>query len=445
MSDLAPQAMNAVPDKPRSFGYKCQWLAIRTEETAAVADSIFLRNVRPCNWAEGIAGAYERKVFVSPPVSGWTFVVGNILPGVGNPDGPDWLPDRCTPLIAHLSRRFEEVQYFGTHRIVGYHAWAKAERGRIVRVYAYLGEQGVTLWNRGEQTPEEHALGFNFLESADETEDIPFEDLGGTLPDEESVMQIAGKWSIDPQSLDGLDIETGLGIIGDLGPTFYRLNSGRLTLREYQRMAPGMAGLVGWAAKLIGRPIETASYAPEPGSYLFLDYADLPSYARQEIDPHLARALKRCPNVLLVHTVPMIGRNEGLGVYLLNDGGTIVTVITFARSRHGAVPAQQCLVLLITPLEGDELVVTAAGRSGFDVRVGVHLEVLADASVDQLWERHQIRIDGARGRITRIPTTESSLVDFLRRIERADFRYKLDRGLYAEISQDEVNRIRATG
>ena len=155
-------AISSTPDKPQAFGYKCFWLAIHNENAGTIMDALKLKNRQPANWASGIRQAYGlKKVFVTPPVQGWTLVAGLALPDAGDARHPD----RCTPLLRDLSRQLGQVQYFGTHRVVEYHAWAKAENGAITRAYAYVGEEGVTLWNIGPKTPEEKALGFAFDDS----------------------------------------------------------------------------------------------------------------------------------------------------------------------------------------------------------------------------------------------------------------------------------------
>ncbi len=199
------------PDRPQPFGYKNAWLALRTTDTQAVVASLGLLAVRPSGWGEGVAQAYERKVFVSPSLLSWTLAVG--LP-LAPPNEP--MPF-VKPLLERLSRRFGEAQYFCTHRVVEVHIWARALRGTLVRGYAWLGERGETLWDAGGQTQHERDLGFRFFdERSDSADDANYwarKDLG--FPDEECVMRLAGAWSIDPASLDRQFEEPGLGVLGE--------------------------------------------------------------------------------------------------------------------------------------------------------------------------------------------------------------------------------------
>src|SRR5262249_10930198 len=135
-------------------------------------------------------------------------------------------------------------------------AWAKAERGRIVRAYGAVDYTSCV--NIGDPTPEEIALGFDFLDEnatpaevaahdarveadrvrmdalRDEIEAMRAEaeargehfDEGilnderfasrfdRLVPNEDSVMLLASRWSIDPLRLEASELGPGLGLIG---------------------------------------------------------------------------------------------------------------------------------------------------------------------------------------------------------------------------------------
>ena len=150
---LAPRVVkrrvifDATPDRPAPFGLKMAWLAIRTRDTARVIDVLGLVNPRPCNWSSGIGTVYddqlsENHVFVSPPVNGWTFVVGLSVP---YPVGRRFV-DKCTPMLLRLGAEFIEVQYFFSYPPIDFFAWARIIHGRLVRAFA-IGDEG-TIWNK---------------------------------------------------------------------------------------------------------------------------------------------------------------------------------------------------------------------------------------------------------------------------------------------------------
>lgn len=191
-------------ERPRSFGPRTVWLAFKGTTTQAVAKALDLREVAPLGWTGGLVGAYAGRVFVTPPVDGWVLATSTRFPDAGG--GP--ATDRATPLMARLSHQFDEVQYFSTHEDIGWNAWARYVNGAVVRKYAYLGAQGIILWNEGNPTPEERALNLDFNAKA----------VGdGAVPEEGNVFALAAKWSLDPSKL-GERPDPGVGLAGVLPP-----------------------------------------------------------------------------------------------------------------------------------------------------------------------------------------------------------------------------------
>ena len=142
----------------------------------------------------------------------WTLAVGSALFVSGAP------APVVKPLLEGLSRQFEEAQYFGTHRVIEKHVWGRAVQGRLVRGYGWIGERGKTLWDEGDQTPEERGLGFRFFgeRSPDAAKEGYWarEDL--SYPNEECVLRLAAAWSLDPTTLDQRFQMPGLGVLGKL-------------------------------------------------------------------------------------------------------------------------------------------------------------------------------------------------------------------------------------
>jgi hypothetical protein len=203
--------VDTTPDKPVNFGYKMLWLAIKTADSQAVIDSLDIENVQPANWRTGFIAAYNDHAFISPPVNGWVFVFSLELPEPGERSAQKW-----SSLLSQLSRKLGEVQYFGTHRIVGFHAWARFVNGEEVRAFAYLGESGETLANRGEITTSERELAYPYLTRSPDEEESEEDFEYGNCPDEDHVLEVASKWSINPNALEQLNLAPGVGWIGNL-------------------------------------------------------------------------------------------------------------------------------------------------------------------------------------------------------------------------------------
>ncbi|ALG11364.1 hypothetical protein [Kibdelosporangium phytohabitans] len=162
-----------------SFGYKATWLAVRDGSAGVVADALELPERRTVGWHDGVDAAYRGELLITAPVDGWTFAVtapGHALPDLSDAGFAEW--------FGKLSARLGTVRCFVTHRVVELHGWARAELGRVERVYCYLGERGEVLADIGQRTADE---------------------VGGE-PDEDDVLRLAGLWSVNPAELDGRDV-----------------------------------------------------------------------------------------------------------------------------------------------------------------------------------------------------------------------------------------------
>lgn len=207
--------LDTTPDKPMGFGYKCMWIAIRADEPERVAEALGLEDIQPANWRTGLGSAYayyKKVVFVTPSVEGWVLVVGTALPDCGDSERPD----KCTPVLEELGRRYESVFFFGNHRVVGFYAWARVDKEKVSRAYAYLGEQGITLWDKGEKTKEERELDFNYFayEPPEGAGEEYWERKDLRYPDEEDVIRMAEAWSINPLQFDNMNLAKSVGLVG---------------------------------------------------------------------------------------------------------------------------------------------------------------------------------------------------------------------------------------
>lgn len=187
-----------------AFPWPGSWLAIKSRSLASVQSALGLHNPKPCSWIQGLAG--EEKLFITPPVKGWILVIGSGLPDPGDD------VDVCFRFLLDLSRKVGQVQFFSANRVLHYHAWVKADGGRIVRAYAWAGK---TVWLQGACTSAERELGlkcFKYLENVDPP--------GFGQPDiaavnSEKVPLLAARWSIDPGRIDARFLQMERGIAGE--------------------------------------------------------------------------------------------------------------------------------------------------------------------------------------------------------------------------------------
>ncbi|SHN36347.1 hypothetical protein [Chitinophaga sp. CF418] len=206
-----PKITDIEPDSAVSFGYKCVWFAVRTDNKNRLAEVFALKDIFDCNWKIGIDRAYNDAVFITPTIDNWTLAVGWGLPYDDGENGIEKVKDA----LQTLSKEFGEAQFFCTHRVSEYHCWMKAANGDIVRIYNFLGEAGGNTRVEGKPTEFEQTLKLANTLSDEAKDPKYFDDKDLIWPDEDLVMQIAGHWSIDPTQLEfRQDIMPGLGLLG---------------------------------------------------------------------------------------------------------------------------------------------------------------------------------------------------------------------------------------
>ena len=213
------------PDRPKSFGYKVNWLAVKTSNPASVAKTLGIESTVPANWTSGITAAYGRTdtsakrswVFLSPPVQGWVFVVSSGLPYpvMHTSDRHGGIGQKFDVMFSRLANDFSEVQFFGNHRVVDFVAWARASDGKTIRIFSY--GDGDVYANIGAQTPEERSLRFLNVSglTLHQATDRLF-NVKGALLNEEDVTNLSALWSLDPSKLSELDLPMSLGSVGKL-------------------------------------------------------------------------------------------------------------------------------------------------------------------------------------------------------------------------------------
>lgn len=206
--DLLPDGSRSAP-RPVSFGSNLAWVAVETTDPLAVAVALCLQRQRQAFWEEGTDAAYKSKVFVTPPLGDWTLAASTAL------FPPEGVETFVKPLLEELSRHFRDAQYFCTHKDACVHGWARAQKGKLRRGYAWHGGRNSVLWNEGPQTKHEFNLGFRFTDGPTTPPFVQHPD-DPTAADESCVMQLAALWSVDPSNLDENLWEPVFGLIGEI-------------------------------------------------------------------------------------------------------------------------------------------------------------------------------------------------------------------------------------
>jgi hypothetical protein len=192
---------------PFLFDRPTKWLAIRCSDILKIQAVLGLHNPTPCSWSDGFSRSSDRKLFITPPVQGWSLVVGQGLPEPGDDI------DQLYHFLTQLGRALGSVQYFHAERVFNHHAWVRIENNQIYRAYAWAGE---TLWNQGEATAAEKALELKCYAYGENPIPFPFSPRDSHGSNTEKVIQLAARWSVDPMAINSLKLKAGLGITGEI-------------------------------------------------------------------------------------------------------------------------------------------------------------------------------------------------------------------------------------
>ena len=213
--------ISTIPDNPIAFGFKANWLAIQSDSAETVLQKLPVHRIQQANWETGFATIFQaddksqRAIFITPSINGWVLVASYlVLPTLDN-------LDKVNAFLSPLRENFSQGQFFGSYRVVDYIAWAKAENGKWVRRFAYA--DGAVLDNFGQQTQAEKTLKLVDIQSTADvvdilqsTVDLNNETVLDALLDEETPLQIAGFWSINPSQLEEMQLSKSTGWVAYL-------------------------------------------------------------------------------------------------------------------------------------------------------------------------------------------------------------------------------------
>lgn len=187
--------------KTLSFGRKISWIAIRSNDHESIVRDFNKsgKKVFKTNLEYGLHGAYAGNTFIYPPINGWTLI---IHPNYNS------LDDTKFDYLKDLSNNYGEINFYGSFRGVLFTTWIKFENGQVIRSFCVA--DGEIYRNEGTMTEIEIEILNREIEHAHDIDILEIYKGEGKyliLNDEEHVLEIAGKWSINPDNLESMNIQ----------------------------------------------------------------------------------------------------------------------------------------------------------------------------------------------------------------------------------------------
>ena len=96
--------------------------------------------------------------------------------------------------------------------MLNHHAWVRAERGRVIRAYAWAGR---TVWKQGRRTAAERDLNVQCFDYTDTPEKTFFGEPDVIGANVDKVPLLASRWSLDPARVDERFLENEHGVAGE--------------------------------------------------------------------------------------------------------------------------------------------------------------------------------------------------------------------------------------
>ncbi len=192
--------------RPVNFGRKINWVAIRSKNHEAIVHELKRTGKKHfrTNLESGIHAAYASCLFVFPPFQDWILVLNPLY---------QFSEEERYEYLKELSKKYGEVQFFGSFRGVNYSSWMQFIQGETIRAYSVA--DGEIIKNEGALTDTEEAFIATAIREAigsEEAEEISDEEKLLMISSEENVLKMAEKWSINPSQLEDMDL-AGLGTI----------------------------------------------------------------------------------------------------------------------------------------------------------------------------------------------------------------------------------------
>lgn len=187
--------------KPKTFGRKIDWIAVKSNNHEEVVKEFRKPEKKSykTNLENGVYGAYASNIFIYPPINNWVLVIHPEI---------TLNKDEQFEYLKNLSNKYDEVQFYGNFRGVGYSAWMKFKNGKTERAFSVA--DGKIYRNEGSLTELEEKIIEREIQLATDDEELNWKKGEGRLlclSDEEYVLEIAENWSINPDKLDKLNLE----------------------------------------------------------------------------------------------------------------------------------------------------------------------------------------------------------------------------------------------
>ena len=224
---------------------------------------------------------------------------------------------------------------------------------------------------------------------------------------------------------------------------YFKIDSRRLSFAEYWRMSPGLGFLIAALLKVLRIPLRIKVGVPYPEGLLRADPSEL------DVDGRRAR-LRRDFEALgaagfslqFLYKQPSINPDgSAVAAAFLSEDGLTYAVVIDSVTRAAGKTLRQKILSLVTPISGGGHLITSTDRKGLKSPPEYALQIRRSRKAAKVIEHHRRRLLAPEGSgATRLEPDR--MEEFVLGLERRAHQYQIERGVFVEMSDAEVEKLR---
>ena len=215
---------------------------------------------------------------------------------------------------------------------------------------------------------------------------------------------------------------------------YFKLDSTRVSFKEYWRWKPGLAFFILAGMKLLRRRFMSRVLVPAVAS---IDVVD-PLMQPPELVAALAAAIKACEaknrTIEFWYTIPAVGSSVGLGAVLTSGDRLSVAMAVAAETKAGT--HRDVVLGLVSRRRSGGFLATGPGKSLFYPAPEIETLQLRGRSYAELIDAHDSLLSKRRSELVPCGGAREVIVE----LQRLQVRANVARGIYVPASPQDVAR-----
>jgi hypothetical protein len=220
---------------------------------------------------------------------------------------------------------------------------------------------------------------------------------------------------------------------------YYVIDSRRLSLAEYWRIAPRGKFLIALLYKLLGKPLNLKTFVPRIADPTVLSEAEVQAMGGEVVLANLKVMESLGYRRIFFYTIPAIGPVKGCCAVSLSSDGRTCGQILYVVSTRPLFQASVSLILCMSRRPDGVDIVTVNRAQKLASRPNVDIARYLNAGPEEILAKHQQRIAGLD---LSVFDTER-MKQFVVEMNNREIDFHAQRGVYVPVSEETVRLLQA--